>query len=185
VDIGCGNGAFVRELSHRGIRAIGVDGSAVALEEALSRRGAGDPAPDFRLGSVTALPVSDAEADFVTLIEVIEHLDDDALAGTLSEARRILDVGGTVMLTTPNAEDLGANTVQCPDCGARFHVMQHVRRWTPRGLEDLLLANGFDQVHVRPVRFLENGPLIERLVRSAVYRVRPQRPRLLAAARRT
>jgi ubiquinone/menaquinone biosynthesis C-methylase UbiE len=184
VDIGCGTGAFVLELSRRGIRTIGVDGSTAALKEASSRSNARDPAPEFRLGSVSALPVSASEADFVTLIEVIEHLDDGALAAALSEARRILDVDGALMITTPNTEDLVANTVQCPDCGAQFHLMQHVRRWTPRDLEDLLVANGFGQVHVGPVRFVENGPLIERLVRSAVYRVRPQRPRLLATARR-
>ena len=184
MDVGCGNGAFVRELSRHGIKAIGVDGSTAALEEASSRGGAGDPAPDFRLGSVISLPVGAAEADLVTLIEVIEHLDDHALAGALSEARRILDVGGVVMITTPNAEDLSAGTVQCPDCGGQFHVMQHVRRWTSQGLEDLLRANGFEQVRVRRVRFVENGPLIERLTRTAIYRLRPQRPRLLAIARR-
>jgi ubiquinone/menaquinone biosynthesis C-methylase UbiE len=171
-------------LSRRGISTIGVDSSTVALQEASSTSGAHDPAPEFRLGSVAALPVSTSEADFVTLIEVIEHLDDVALAAALSEARRILDRGGALMITTPNTEDLTASTVQCPDCGAQFHVMQHVRQWTPEGLEDLLLANGFGRVHVRPVRFVENGPLIERLVRSAVYRVRPLRPRLLATARR-
>jgi ubiquinone/menaquinone biosynthesis C-methylase UbiE len=184
VDVGCGTGAFVLDMSRHGVRAIGVDGSSAVLEQATSRRGAGDPAPDFRLGSVIALPVRAAEADFVTLIEVIEHLDDGPLGGALSEARRVLDVGGVLMITTPNAEDLRASTVQCPDCGAQFHVMQHVRRWTVEGLADLLLANGFGHVRVRPVRFVENGPLFERLARSAVYRIRPQRPRLLATARR-
>jgi SAM-dependent methyltransferase len=184
VDIGCGTGAFVLELSRRGIIGIGVDGSPAALREASSRSGGQQPVPDFRLGSVASLPVGDGEADFVTLIEVIEHLDDDALEASLSESRRILAAGGTLMITTPNAEDLGASTVQCPDCGAQFHVMQHVRQWTVQGLADLLLANGFGHVRVRPVRFVENGPLFERLARSAVYRIRPQRPRLLATARR-
>jgi ubiquinone/menaquinone biosynthesis C-methylase UbiE len=184
VDIGCGTGAFVRELARRGISTIGVDSSPAVLDEASARPSAGNPAPEFRLGSVSSLPVDDGEADFVTLIEAVEHFDDRTLAGALTEARRILNETGVLMITTPNAEDLVASTVQCPDCGAEFHVMQHVRRWTPHGLEDLLLTSGFGNVRVRPVRFVENGPLLERLVRSAVYRVRPHRPRLVATATR-
>jgi 2-polyprenyl-3-methyl-5-hydroxy-6-metoxy-1,4-benzoquinol methylase len=184
VDIGCGTGSLVLELSRRGIKGIGVDGSPSALREASSRSGRQRLVPDFRLGSVASVPVGDGEADFVTLIEVIEHLDDDALGAALSEARRILAAGGILMITTPNAEDLAASTVECPDCGAQFHTVQHVRRWTAASLQSLLLASGFAHVRVRAVRPVENSPLFERLARAAVYRVWPQRPRLFAIAHR-
>jgi SAM-dependent methyltransferase len=69
LDLGCGAGVWLRELSRAGYRAIGIDASAPLVRAA--RRAA--PAASLRVGSVyrTALP----ECDAVTAIsEVLSYL---------------------------------------------------------------------------------------------------------------
>ncbi len=50
--------------------------------------------------SVTSLEFADGTFDVVTMIEVLEHLPDTAVA--LSEIKRVLRPGGHLLLTTPN-----------------------------------------------------------------------------------
>ena len=59
----------------RGIAATGIDSSASALEAAQRR----SPRATFHLGSIVAIPMADRSMDAATLIETIEHLDDDIL----------------------------------------------------------------------------------------------------------
>ena len=177
VDIGCGTGALAAELGRRGVRAVGVDSSEDALRAASARA----PDASFRLGSVASLPLADDSMDAALLIEVVEHLDDATLGATLTEARRVLRQRGVLLVTTPNAETLSASTRECPDCGARFHIYQHVRRWTRESLHAALADHAF-RPQVREVRFVENGPWPEVLARRVYYRLRGHRPRLMAIA---
>lgn len=177
VDIGCGTGQLVAELSRRGVEAVGVDSSPHVLETARRRA----PTVAFHMGSVTRIPLPDASCDAATLIEVVEHLDDQTLQEAIREAHRILRPGGTLLITTPNAEDLAASMRKCPDCGAEFHLYQHVRSWTAAALRDYLEANGFT-VRIQRLRFVERAPLPERVLRRIWYGLTRQQPRLLALA---
>jgi SAM-dependent methyltransferase len=49
--------------------------------------------------------------------EVLEHLDDAALAAALGEVRRLLVPGGRLLLTVPHDEHLPDGEVICPCCG--------------------------------------------------------------------
>ena len=177
LDIGCGTGPLLEQLVHQGSKAIGVDSSQGVLEAARQRV----PQATFHLGSVTEIPLPDGSVDAATLIEVVEHLDDSTLDAAIREARRVLRPGGLLLITTPNSEDLAASMRQCPECGAEFHIFQHVRRWTATSLRDYLEVRGF-KAEVRGVRFVESGPPWERFARRIIYRLRRQEPRLLAIA---
>jgi ubiquinone/menaquinone biosynthesis C-methylase UbiE len=183
VDVGCGTGPLIAEFAHRGLVGIGIDSSQEVLEAARQRTGGLKPEPQFHLGSITALPLPDRSVDAAVLIEVVEHLDDHTLDATLREISRVLRPEGALMVTTPNDEDLAVNSRQCPDCGAEFHVYQHVRAWTETSLSSRLKANGFDSVSVSATRLIENGPRLSRLTRRAIYLIRRQKPRLLAFAK--
>ena len=76
--------------------------------------------------------------DTVFLIETIEHLTDNYLHSTLKEIHRILKPGGTIVVTTPNDEDLEKTYVHCADCGATFHHMQHIRSWNEKNICSLM-----------------------------------------------
>lgn len=182
VDVGCGTGPLVVELARRGIRSIGIDTSADVLAVARERAQGVMAAPEFLLGSGVAIPMPDASVDAVTLVEVVEHLDDHVLRHSLAEVMRVLRPGGTLMITTPNQEDVAAASRQCPDCGAEFHVFQHVRSWTQDGLAATLRAAGFAKVMVRPAMFVEKGRPLEKLVPLAFRLLGRRFPRLLAFA---
>ena len=179
VDIGCGTGPLVAELVRRGVTSTGVDSSPGVLEAARKRA----PGASFHLGSVAALPLADGSFDAATLIETVEHLDDATLAASLAEARRVLRPGGILLITTPNRERLEESFRQCPDCGAEFHLYQHVRSWTAQSLAATLRAVDLTPVRIQATRPIENVSGPERIVRRAYYRIRRQAPRLIATAR--
>jgi SAM-dependent methyltransferase len=105
LDIGCGDGVMLYKASLRGGRAAGVEMDPTGLELAggmLRRHGVH---PALTRASAYALPFPDGSLDWVTLVEVLEHLDDtDTLLG---EVRRVLRPGGVVGLTTPHRLESG------------------------------------------------------------------------------
>lgn len=84
--------------------------------------------------------------DVVFLIEAIEHLTDKYLFPTFEEIHRILKPGGRIIVTTPNSENLSAQHVLCPDCGALYHRVQHVRGFNEADLCDLMERQKFRKV---------------------------------------
>jgi len=74
------------------------------------------------------------------LVEVMEHLTPDQTVVTYAEISRILRPGGHLIITVPNAEDLEANSVACPECGCVFHRMQHLQRFTAESLAQRMTA---------------------------------------------
>jgi len=58
------------------------------------------PDVEFVLGDATALPFADGAFDAVTLLDVLEHIPDDAAAA--AEARRVVRPGGWVLVSSPN-----------------------------------------------------------------------------------
>jgi SAM-dependent methyltransferase len=84
-----------------------------------------------RLGSVCAMPFADASFDLVLATDVIEHVDDDALA--LAEIARVLAPGGQVLITVPAFRSLW---------GLQDEVALHKRRYRLRPLLDLVRSAG-------------------------------------------
>jgi ubiquinone/menaquinone biosynthesis C-methylase UbiE len=58
------------------------------------------------VADVRALPFEDASFDKAVAADLVEHLDDETLAGMLAETRRVLRPGGTLSVYTPNAKHL-------------------------------------------------------------------------------
>ena len=87
--------------------------------------------------------ISDEELDLVYALEVIEHIIDSEIQSTFSEWRRILKKNGYLLLTTPNDENLNANSIFCPNCETQFHTIQHVRSLSVSSISTMLDTNGF------------------------------------------
>lgn len=95
LDIGCGPGALISELSARGFETVGVDRSEKALElgrhlQSNSRRMELHAELDAHWKGTF---------DLLFSLEVIEHVADDVRA--LREWRQYLKPGGTMILSTP------------------------------------------------------------------------------------
>jgi SAM-dependent methyltransferase len=95
LDVGCGNGAYLRALRDRGVDAIGCDLSLGMLRAAASHRGLVN-------GSVTALPVATAQFDVVLAPLMLYHVDDREAAA--HELRRVLRPGGVCIVITNGRE---------------------------------------------------------------------------------
>ena len=82
-------------------------------------------------------------ADALFSVETIEHILTQHEAEYFGNLRGLLKPGGTALLSTPNNEDIEAAKVFCPESGAVFHPMQHVRSFDAQSLPRLLSDNGF------------------------------------------
>jgi 2-polyprenyl-3-methyl-5-hydroxy-6-metoxy-1,4-benzoquinol methylase len=143
LDYGCGPGFFLENLLDQGLRCHGADTSAVAVEAARRRVGDRSTLVDITLVESLPLPFDDEAFDIVFVLEVLEHMPDEELTSVLSEVRRISRPEGHVIVTTPNQENIEAETLLCPDCGGRFHRGGHVRTFDAPSLSRLMELNGF------------------------------------------
>jgi SAM-dependent methyltransferase len=140
LDFGCGRGDLLAHIFARGIAARGLEPSEDSADETRQRFAA---QPLFRGVETVSAKLEDESYDVIFLVEVIEHLLDDQLEPVLAEVRRLLAPGGAVVVTCPNGEDLGAERVRCPDCGAAFHPYQHVRSLDPTSIAALFESHAF------------------------------------------
>lgn len=183
LDFGSGPGFMWDHLQRLGSgwRYAGMDFSPASVE-ALSERAKGQR--NFN-GAMhiqrLPLPAPDNAFDVVLVIEVVEHLDDEKLVSTLTEAARVLKTGGVLVVSTPNDEDLGKQTKLCPECGALFHEWQHVRKWTSQTLAAYIAPFGFKPRNIEALDFGASKPLgwAASMARGIVKGHR-ERPHLLA-----
>lgn len=155
LDVGCGTGTNLDELGRFG-RVEGVEAEAAAVEYC---RGHGGWSVTEASGD--ELPFDDDGFDLVTLLDVIEHVPDDATI--LGEARRVLRPDGRVLVTVP------AYTWMW---GAQDEISHHYRRYTAPRLRASLLGAGFEPVRVTYFNTLLFPPIAAiRLLR----RLRPRR----------
>jgi ubiquinone/menaquinone biosynthesis C-methylase UbiE len=150
LDLGCGAGQFSAELAAAGAHPIAVDVAAEALRRARERV----PGLDARLWAAgEPLPLADNSADAVWAGEVIEHVAD--VAPWLSEVRRVLRPGGTLLLTTPGhgPGTLLALALSPRRFAAHFEPRSdHLRFFSRRTLRVLLDDLGFDVAELRSRR---------------------------------
>jgi ArsR family transcriptional regulator len=105
VEIGCGSGRLLGELSGMAGRTIGVDHSEQMLGEARKRindHGA-KGSVELRLGDAEHLPVADGWADGVVAHMVLHHVADPSQV--IREARRVLGPGGRLVLVELREHD--------------------------------------------------------------------------------
>ncbi len=94
VDLGCGLGTEVGYLAGRGWRGLGVDLSAVALTRARTR----EHRASFACADVTRLPLAAASVDLLLDRGCFHYLAAPERAAYAAEARRVLRVGGRLLL---------------------------------------------------------------------------------------
>jgi dolichol-phosphate mannosyltransferase len=133
LDIGCGSSRIIQSLP----RGVGLD---VQLNKLRYLRGR---VPMLLASSLTRLPFRDGSFQQVVCSEVIEHVPRDRV--NLSEFRRVLAPGGTLVLGTPDYSSRIWTTIErvygtvCPG----GYAGEHINHYTEDGLREELEDCGF------------------------------------------
>jgi len=160
IDVGCGEGtwtAMAGDFARRAgvdVTILGLDWSVAAL---LQARGHGIEVVRCSTEH-PGLPIGSDSVDIVIVSEVIEHLVDPDTV--LTEARRVLVPGGSLLLSTPNlaawynrgllmvgVQPMFTEVSLQGIYGRPGHeVVGHLRVFTRRALQAMLEAHGFVDV---------------------------------------
>jgi cyclopropane fatty-acyl-phospholipid synthase-like methyltransferase len=144
LDYGCGAGHLLEQMIKlTGVNFYGLDFSADSIDETRERVGNNSQLKELLLIDKLPTHFKDEQFDSITLIETIEHLQDEALHETMQELFRILKRNGKLFITTPFNEDLGKNLNFCPFCKSEFHHMQHMQSFNVDTLTALAGRHGF------------------------------------------
>jgi 2-polyprenyl-3-methyl-5-hydroxy-6-metoxy-1,4-benzoquinol methylase len=147
LDVGCGEAQLTEEIARAGFEVVGID----VAEEPLRRARRQHADIDVRLVPADrAWPLQDASFDVVWAGETIEHVTDTA--AWLSELRRVLRSGGSLLLSTPAHERVTLLGLALSARRFDRHFdprSDHVRFYSRRTLARLLADFGFEQVELR------------------------------------
>jgi SAM-dependent methyltransferase len=132
LDCGAGTGLFAKEME-QSCRVLVLDDHEESLRILRTR---------FRADQVISLagdnvPLADGSVDFVTALDVLEHVPDDA--AVVRTFHRILKAGGVAIVTVP------ASMALWSDWDVALH---HHRRYDRRQLTRLFATADWELVHV-------------------------------------
>ena len=131
LDVGCGTGAFLKELTVEW-EGWGTDTSELAIGYA-KKRGL----DRLSQGTLDALPKEASQFDLLTALDVIEHIADDV--AVLRKMAGLLTREGRLIVTVPAYPWLWSR---------HDEVNHHCRRYTRATLERSLNAAGFAIEHI-------------------------------------
>ncbi|MDQ6838979.1 MAG: class I SAM-dependent methyltransferase [Actinomycetota bacterium] len=147
LDVGCGDGGALVELSRRGwdVRGLDFDADAVAVA-----RARGLPVD---LGGLRAQGYPTASFEVVTMSHSLEHVPRPR--EVLEEVRRILVPAGKVVVLTPNASSWLHRRVRHD--WQPLEPPRHLQVFTRSSLSHLMAQAGFSQVHAETTARGANG----------------------------
>jgi SAM-dependent methyltransferase len=161
LEIGCGAGNLLLQATVRGSYPVALDLAKQALTFVRSRlreAKSGSQAPrDFMciqsIGEL--LPLEGESFDCILLSEVIEHLEVPQIS--IKEAARVLRPGGRLLITTPNYRSLWPlmeRAVDLLNMAPKMAGEQHISRFYPASLKDLLTESGLRIEYFGTIYFL-------------------------------
>jgi len=139
LDVGCGNGVITNILAEY-FDVTAVDRSKKALTYVKTKKVE---------ASADDIPLKDKSFDMVFSSEMLEHLDDNTLEGTIRELKRLSKK--YIFITVPNGENPDKLAIECPSCGYIFNRPNHLRSFTLSRFQGLF-------PEFRIIQSLEFGP---------------------------
>ncbi len=141
LDVGCGDGRYLRSAVALGWEAVGVERDAIWAE--LARQVSG--APVYVAGGVEESDWPGTLFGVITLWHVLEHLPEPL--ATLAQLQRQLAPGGYLLLEVPNADSWQAH--RAGERWLHYDPPRHLWHFTPTALRRLLAQAGFHDCWLR------------------------------------
>lgn len=138
VDIGCGRGDWLDVLREHNLVASGIDSNHIFVELCRGRGLTVEKGDALQM--LRQLP--DGSVGAVTGLHIAEHLPFETLVSLIDECRRVICMGGVLILETPNPEN--------PQVATLFFYMDPTHRnpLPPDALRWLIEARGFQRVRI-------------------------------------
>lgn len=165
VDVGCGEGHLVRLMTRHGAKAFGVECNPLQLEMAHAEKPVGGEV--YFDGKAEALPFDDTSVDVVVFFNSLHHVNTDTMTQALSEAARVLKLGGQLYICEPMAE------------GAHFDLMRPVHDETIErakayeailGADALGLSSQDEFTYIHPAKHQDFAQFKARMLRINPHR---------------
>jgi len=162
-DLGCGPGHVARYLHERGVRVMGLDLSAVMVEQARRL----NPGIEFRQGNMLSLDIEEEAWGGIVAFYSIIHVPRTETAIALAEIKRVLRPGGLLLL----AFHVGDETVHLSEWWGQ-RVSLDFQFFRLKEMSDFLREAGFE---VEEILEREPYPDVEHPSRRAyIFAKRPE-----------
>ncbi len=143
LDVGSGTGAFVKEMSIKGWRAIGLEPDAEARKIAKEIFNC-----DLKnVEELFNLPLNSFDA--ITLWHVLEHVHD--LHNYLQQLKNLLKKEGRLIIAVPNYTSFDASVYK--EYWAAYDVPRHLYHFSPLSMKVLIEKMGMKMIEHRPMWF--------------------------------
>lgn len=134
LEIGCGNGLFLRFLDKIGvIDFVGVDGDSRVLDEIPADLAKRVTVADF--DAYLGETIGKRTFDRIVLFDVLEHFAPDGAAGLLTKLAQVLAPEGRIVIRVPN---MGSPF----GLGMQYNDVTHLTAFTPGALRQVARAAG-------------------------------------------
>lgn len=138
LDIGCGNGSFLKRAASAGWTVSGIDFDPLAVEAAVNS------GIDAHVSTIEEFICDDGVFDAITLSHVIEHVHDPV--GIIRRVSQLLKPAGLLFIETPNVNSIGA--LMYGACWRGLEPPRHLVLFTPLSLERALNECGFSAIRL-------------------------------------
>ena len=172
VDVGCGGGALVRELTARGARVVGVEVSEAQIADAVAHDdGTG---ARYVVGEGQQLPLEDGSTDIVVFMRTLHHVPEPSMIQALREAGRVVRPHGLVYVAEPLAQgDYFEIMSLVEDELAARHAAQRALAEAPlAGLERTTTSDYDVRVRIRDLEMLRDRIVSVDPGRAEMFRAR-------------
>jgi SAM-dependent methyltransferase len=141
LEIGCGQGNFLRQAANRGFEVTGVEYSRFACERARANL---DGRGRVVQGEIAVLSAEAAVYDVCVLCDVIEHVRNPAWF--VREIFRLLKPGGTLLVVTPSLDSWSARLLR-----SRWmeYKAEHLFYYAPATLRRQLADAGYSPISIQ------------------------------------
>jgi len=150
LDFGCGSSPLAREIPFSHYTGIDINTSKIWF-----MTGKQIPNARFIAGGIETLYVMNHDYDLFILSEVIEHLTLEEIERLLSEARRVMNDNGYLIIATPNYDSPLWHLIEWlqKTIQPKGHMSDHKTHFNSLGLDILVNKLGFIKINTSKVMF--------------------------------